>query len=107
MAESVSFDRVADVYDATRGGLTRGRRIAADIAPSLVPGITLEVGVGTGVVSRGLTELGHRMIGVDISQAMLAKAHARLGPVVARADASALPVPGGRVGNVVFVHVLH
>ena len=33
MTESLSFDRVADVYDETRGGMRRGRRVARDLAP--------------------------------------------------------------------------
>jgi len=107
MTESLSFDRVADVYDETRGGMRRGHRVAADIAPHLVAGPTLEVGVGTGAVALGLTELGHRVAGVDISAAMLARAYRRIGPVVARADAARLPVASGAVANAIFVHVLH
>lgn len=107
MAESVSFDRVAEVYDETRGGMARGRRIAKDVAEFLQPGPTLEVGVGTGAVALGLRELGHPVVGVDLSPGMLASAYRRLGPCVAVADALALPVATGALGNAVFVHVLH
>ncbi|XVQ82884.1 class I SAM-dependent methyltransferase [Microbispora siamensis] len=107
MTQAMSFDRVADSYDEMRGGLERGRQSAACLAPHLVAGTTLEVGVGTGVVAAGLRELGHPVIGVDISEPMLHRAHERLGGRVARADARALPLPRGTVANVVFVHVLH
>ncbi|MGH3749055.1 MAG: class I SAM-dependent methyltransferase, partial [Micromonosporaceae bacterium] len=97
----------ADVYDATRGGAARGRRLAGDIRDLLLPGRTLEVGVGTGVVALGLRELGCQVAGVDIAPKMLARAYARLGGVVACGDASALPIASSSVDNVVFVHVLH
>lgn len=107
MAESVSFDRVADVYDETRGDEARGGRLARDIAEFLAPGPVIEVGVGTGVVALGLRDLGREVVGVDLSLAMLARARARLGHVVAAGDASALPVASGAFANVVFVHLLH
>ena len=54
MTGSIPFDRVAGTYDQTRGGLDRGRRLAAILA-ELLPerGRLLEVGVGTGAVAAG------------------------------------------------------
>jgi ubiquinone/menaquinone biosynthesis C-methylase UbiE len=105
--ESVSFDRIADRYDETRGGEKRGRELSGEVAKWLVPGTSLEVGVGTGLIAQGLTDRGASVVGVDISPAMLARAHARLGPRVAIGDAMALPVATGSVANVYFVWVLH
>jgi len=49
---SLSFDRVADEYDATRGGEERGEHVAADLEPWLSGGgPVLEAGAGTGVVA--------------------------------------------------------
>ncbi|MGH3734435.1 MAG: class I SAM-dependent methyltransferase [Micromonosporaceae bacterium] len=107
MAESVSFDRVAEVYDESRGGLARGRRMARDIAEWLVPGTVCEIGVGTGSVASGLTALGHHVVGVDISPAMLAQAYQRIGPRVVVGDALRLPFGDTTASNAVFVHVLH
>jgi len=45
--------------------------------------------------------------GVDLSAEMLRRAHDRLGPAVARADALALPIASGSVDNVLFVAALH
>lgn len=104
---SRSFDRIADRYDETRGGLGRGRIIARAIAPHLHPGPVLEVGVGTGAIALGLTELGHPVVGVDLSLPMLARARERLGGRVAAADGYRLPVAGGAVRNVAMVWVLH
>lgn len=104
---AVSFDRIADRYDATRGGDERGRDLASSIAPWLVPGPVLEVCVGTGVVAAGLVALGHSVSGVDISPQMAARARVRLGPRVALGDALALPVARASVTNVVIVAGLH
>jgi SAM-dependent methyltransferase len=105
---SVPFDRVAATYDATRGGMERGRRLAAVIA-GLLParGPLLEVGVGTGTVSAGLAELGRDMVGVDLSLPMLAVARERLPGRIAAADALHLPVRTGSVAGACLVHVLH
>lgn len=104
---SQSFDRVAANYDRMRGGEDRGRQSAAEVAPYLVPGPVLEVGVGTGIVTGALRELGHPTFGVDIAEQMLTQARDRLGPVLARADAMALPIASRSVSGIVFVHVLH
>ncbi len=108
MTGSVPFDRVAATYDATRGGMERGRRLAAVIA-GLLPsrGPLLEVGVGTGTVSAGLAELGRDMVGVDLSLPMLAVARERLPGRIAAADALRLPVCTGSVAGACLVHVLH
>lgn len=50
-ARSVSFERLAGGYDATRGGLARGAGVAADLAPFVAGSRLLEVGVGTGAVA--------------------------------------------------------
>ena len=105
---SLAFDRVAHCYDETRGGDERGRVVAARVEGGLVPdGLTLEVGVGTGVVAAALRARGRAVVGVDLSPAMLARARARLGPLVAVADAHALPVAPAAVDNVCVVWVLH
>jgi ubiquinone/menaquinone biosynthesis C-methylase UbiE len=105
---SISFDRIADRYDETRGGEQRGDVLAADIDPYLGDAERiLEVGVGTGIVAAGLSRLGRPVVGVDISAEMLARAHARLGSRIARADAHDLPVPTASVDGAYLVWVLH
>jgi SAM-dependent methyltransferase len=106
-ATPVSFDQIADRYDATRGGLARGRECAEDVAAWLVPGRTLEVGVGTGAVATALREDGVDIVGLDVSSLMAARAVERIGPRVALGDARSLPVADASVDNVVFVWVLH
>ena len=103
---SVSFDRVADTYDTTRGGLERGGELARAIARHLRPGPAVEIGVGTGAVALPLRDSGHPVLGVDLSAAMLRRAHERLGARVAVGDAYHLPVRSGAVPNAVIVWVL-
>ncbi|MDG4827033.1 methyltransferase domain-containing protein [Asanoa sp. WMMD1127] len=108
MAESLSFDRVADRYDETRGGQRRGEEFAAALAPHLRPGRSLEIGVGTGLVADALARRhGVTTAGVDLSPAMLSHAYARLGPRVTVGDARRLPVRDASVDNAFFVGALH
>jgi SAM-dependent methyltransferase len=106
--ESISFDRIADRYDETRGGEQRGQHVAAEIDPYLGDARRiLEVGVGTGIVASALAKLGRTVVGVDISAEMLSRAHERVGSRVARADAHYLPVPTSSVDAAYLVWVLH
>jgi ubiquinone/menaquinone biosynthesis C-methylase UbiE len=106
--ESVSFDRIADRYDETRGGERRAQDVAAEFDPYLGDALRiLEVGVGTGIVASALALLGRIVVGVDISAEMLSRAHARVGSRVARADAHGLPIPTSSVDAVYVVWVLH
>jgi SAM-dependent methyltransferase len=56
---------------------------------------TVDVGCGEGRVSRDLTELGHRVVGIDVSRSMAAAARdaAPEIPVIV-ADAAAIPIAG-------------
>lgn len=109
MAHASRFDEIASVYDETRGGETRGDEYAADIDRLLPqePGILLEIGVGTGVVSLGLRNRGRTVVGVDLSGPMLARASVRLGSSVARGDAQRLPLRTAGVRYAVAVWVIH
>jgi SAM-dependent methyltransferase len=105
---SVSFDRIADAYDATRGGAERAARHAALIAPHLDLALpVLDVGVGTGAVAVALHAFGFAVRGVDISLAMLRHARHRLGDVVVAADAGRLPFRDASVAQACSVWVLH
>jgi ubiquinone/menaquinone biosynthesis C-methylase UbiE len=103
------FDALAESYDKTRGGESRGAEYAADIDRLLPPGDgpILEIGVGTGVVALGLRQLGRRMVGIDLSRPMIARAHQRLGSVVARSDAMRMSIGTGSVDHAISVWVVH
>lgn len=106
--QSLSFDRVADVYDATRGGDDRGEAIAAALSPHLPrDGRVLELGVGTGAVAAAVRRQGIDVVGVDLSRAMLAHATRRLGRRVAVADVLRLPVRDASLDAAYAVWLLH
>ena len=105
---SLSFERIAERYDATRGGEERGAAFAAGIRPWLPgPGPILEVGVGTGAVALALQQTGLDVLGVDLSPAMLSKAADRLGSRVAVADVHRLPFATGSMAGTYATWLLH
>jgi SAM-dependent methyltransferase len=110
--ESVSFDRAAGFYDATRRFSPEvSATQTAQLREALrdVNGPTLEIGVGTGRVALPLAAAGQRLVGLDISSAMLAALHDKAPgalPLV-QADATRLPFRDGSFGAAVVAHVLH
>ena len=72
---SISFDRVAHAYDATRGypsGIDqRIAKAIVDTVHATSETTFMEVGVGTGRIAFPLASLGHTYTGVDISENML------------------------------------
>ncbi len=113
---SVSFDNAADVYDATRAlephivakqteallGVLRERDIER----------LLEVGIGTGRITRPLMERGVRVSGIDISPRMVERLREQLtprhiAPDLTFADATRLPFRDASFHAVLMVHVLH
>ncbi|HET9728747.1 MAG TPA: class I SAM-dependent methyltransferase [Acidimicrobiia bacterium] len=108
MSSSISFERAAEFYDRTRGGLPRGRRFAQIIGRQCPDAQTvLEIGIGTGLIALPLSEMGFEVLGIDIAHSMLQRARERVGARVAQADAAHLPVASGTCDAVVAVWVLH
>lgn len=97
------WDDYADFYD-WENARTLGRR---DVPfwhrmTGAVKGSVLELGCGTGRVTMPLAHEGVRIVGVDRSGEMLARARRRVArqrrgvrPTLVRADVRALPFPGG------------
>ncbi len=103
------FDELAGHYDETRGGEQRGDEYAADIEAQLPAGEEpiLEIGLGTGVVALGLRRRGRTVLGLDLSAPMLARAYARLGPVVVCSDAMRMSIATSSIAHAVSVWVIH
>ena len=118
MANSASihahnFDRVADIYDATRGFTPEAERAIGDRLAALLrayapePSV-LEIGVGSGRVAVPLAARGIRMTGIDISAQMLAKLRSKRRDIgVALAEASRPPFRVASFDAALFVHILH
>jgi SAM-dependent methyltransferase len=101
-----SFDRVASIYDATRGGEPRGEVFAGALAPWVIGPTVVELGVGTGVIAKGLRRHDIHPIGFDLSEAMLRAAVERIGARAAIADVDRLPLPDDCADTAFFVWVL-
>jgi len=110
---SVSFDRAAGFYDATRDvgdeALAATLRILEEELDAR--GRVLEIGVGTGILALPLAERGLDVVGLDLSAAMMAKLVEKAGgrsPVpLLRGDATRLPFRDGAFGGAYARHVLH
>lgn len=79
---SLSFDRVAHLYDATRGypeAVAQQIAQAIDQAAQATPQTAfLEVGIGTGRIAFPLASLGRTYTGVDISENMVEQLEAKV-----------------------------
>jgi len=106
---SLSFDRIAEQYDETRGGFVVGRSFADAIQATIppAPARIVEFGVGTGLVALPMTERGYDVLGVDLSPKMIAVARERIGARVAVADVSRAPLATECCDVVVAARVLH
>jgi SAM-dependent methyltransferase len=97
MSGSVSFDRVAALYDSTRvtDELTlRGvvDLLEREVATGTESGAVLEIGVGTGALAVPLSARGVHVVGIDLSDAMMGHVAGKGdGVSLAAADATRLP----------------
>lgn len=121
---SISFDPIADRYDATR-------YYPPDVAEHMASGLMrlgslavgshlLEIGIGTGRIALPLLEQGIDVTGVDISQRMVERLQEKYTAMqaaeplrpwgaldVVMADMSTLPFSDGSFDAAVAVHVFH
>jgi len=108
-SESVSFDRAANFYDATRSLPPEVAQEQTALLHSELDGDhpVLEIGVGTGRISAPLAAR-HRIVGVDLSREMLRVLAAKQSGVqLVEADAVRLPFGSATFGSVIACHVLH
>ena len=111
--ETISFDRAAEFYDATRDvGNDATTDTIEHLATSLAGrGRLLEIGVGTGLLAVPLAARGLAVDGIDVSTEMLAKLQQKASPDghvhVVEADARRLPFRDGTFGGAYLRHVFH
>ncbi len=103
------FDRVAEVYDATRS-------LRPDVMEAILDGLEhalrgtnslLDVGVGTGRFADPLRRRGFEVVGVDLSRRMMAKAREKQLPNLILADAARLPLKSKSFEVAIVMHILH
>jgi ubiquinone/menaquinone biosynthesis C-methylase UbiE len=111
--EYKSFDRVADIYDATRrippaGEEQIAKGLSAVLAGNGVGPTVLEVGIGTGRIALPLAAQGVRITGIDIAPRMLAQLRGKGASLaLLLAEASQPPFRPASFDAALFVHVLH
>ena len=93
------YDEWAASYDApTNPVVTLEAPVVRRLLEELEPRTALDAACGTGRHSAVLVELGHRVVGVDVSEAMLERARARVPQADFRVgDLTSLPVGSGSV----------
>lgn len=108
-AASLSFDRIADSYDETRGYPDIVTEDILRVMSTVLPreGTILELGVGTGRLAGPLQSRGFDVVGLDISERMLRKARAKGIANLLKADACLMPVKDDAFDTALSVHVLH
>jgi SAM-dependent methyltransferase len=105
-----SYDAVASDYE-TRfldelAGKPHDRELLQEFAAAVADPV-VDIGCGPGQVGAYVRERGRRVVGIDLSRAMVSLARRRLDGAV-RADMRALPVAGASVAGVLaFYSVLH
>ena len=113
---SISFDRVSDIYDSTRG-------LPPDVSEQVTSCILnvvsatphtkfFEPGAGTGRIALPIVRRGYSYTGVDISEKMLDELRRKLQGVseqvtLVNADATALPFDDNSFDVALTVHLFH
>ncbi len=104
-----TFDRVAEIYDATR-------KYPEDIMDTILnalekvlqkEGRILDAGVGTGRFAQPLQLRGYEVVGVDVSPRMLAKAVGKGTQDLIKGDVCFLPFKDESFRVTLSVHVMH
>jgi SAM-dependent methyltransferase len=105
MMRARSFSRVADVYERARPGYPEEAVLwLAGTDPCRV----VDVGAGTGKLTRQLVALGHEVTAVEPSAEMLARLRAAVPAAEAlEGSAEAIPLPDGSVDVVVAGQAFH
>lgn len=108
MPGRLSFDRVAAIYDGTRGLPPRTMsRLLAVLVDELHGKKVLEVGVGTGRYAVPLQKSGISVVGVDISRRMVEFGLAKGLRDIVFADGAHLPFARKSFDMATTNHVLH
>ena len=113
---TVSFDRVSDIYDATRalppGVSDQVTNTILNIVSPTPDTKFFETGIGTGRIALPIIQKGYSYTGIDISEKMLNELHSKIQGVnhqvtLEKADVTALPFADNSFDVAITVHVFH
>lgn len=116
MTINVSFDRISDIYDATRGFPPGISEQVTDFILNLVSATAntkfYETGIGTGRIAVPIAKRGYSYTGIDVSEKMLAELHQKLEGVshkltAIKGDATALAFDDNSFDVALVIHVFH
>jgi ubiquinone/menaquinone biosynthesis C-methylase UbiE len=104
-----NFDRVAKIYDSTRGLPDSVMKAVLDsfVVELRSSGTVLDAGVGTGRFAGPLKERGIDIVGLDVSEAMLSEAKRKSLTSLVRGELTTMPFADGVFDSCLMVHVLH
>lgn len=105
----VSFDRIADSYDESRGYPDIVTEDILRVMSTVLSrdGTILDLGTGTGRLARPLQGRGFDIVGLDIAERMLKKAQGKGIVNLLRGDACFMPFRDQVFDTTLSVHVLH
>jgi ubiquinone/menaquinone biosynthesis C-methylase UbiE len=107
MASSVGveFDGISETYDSTRRAATQAelKALSSELTECRT---VLDVGIGTGRFAKPLSDLGFRMVGIDLSLKMMSKARNKGVLNLILADAHKMPFKDKSLDATIIVHVL-
>jgi ubiquinone/menaquinone biosynthesis C-methylase UbiE len=108
---TVSFDRVAGIYDATRWS-----GVPPEIMSKLLKTMKevfvncrtiLDIGTGTGRFAEYFNDAGFKVVGIDVSLPMMVKAREKKLRNLVQADVHRLPFRDGTFDGALMIHMLH
>jgi ubiquinone/menaquinone biosynthesis C-methylase UbiE len=108
---TVSFDRIASIYDATRWS-----GVPAPVMKNILDAMKtafrdcrflLDVGIGTGRFAEYFQNNGFTIIGIDVSLSMMRQAHQKGIKDLVRADIHHMPFRDQSFDGSLMIHVLH
>jgi len=104
----VYYDSVSDNYDFSRRAGPKSSRILIDMLNPIENVRILDIGCGTGNFLAQLHQTSHKLVGLDISAGMLAKAREKAADVfLVEGDASSMPFSDCSFDAVYCILVLH
>ncbi len=107
-SKSVYYNSVSDNYDFSRRAGPRSSRVLIDMLSPVDNARVLDIGCGTGNFLAELHQISRKLVGLDISAGMLAKARVKvIDAVLVEGDVSLMPFSGKSFNAAYCIQVFH